>query len=435
MGTPSENGSERWEGLFNAAREKCRKNGAEVVAASRMVWNTADALAVVDQFASADPDLLVILHVNWVRDMVQYLFVNNLDCPVVLWAVPFPETFSLGCVQHFGSILLENGIRYRHACGLPDDRDVIALITSVAQSAKIARNLKKSRVGLIGPRQTWRVANAQDMTQEEWDFSRALGATIVHIEMDELIGAAEKQSSNDAEQVLHQMKQNNRLGQIETDQQRVLYAAKIYLGAKDIFTQYGLTAAAAQCWPKFGGMGNLPSSWLADEGVILDTEGDIAQTFLLTALTQMSRDVPASLCELGSVDKDNSVFYLSHEGSSAHSLAEDASDVHIQECAEGVLVGFPHRPMPEVTLTGLSGNKGRYRMLIATGSTEKISQEEWAQAGSILLIKVRTNGDAGDMFNQMLSAGIDHHLLVREGNITEQLKNICDILDIEKVCI
>ena len=430
-----ESGGERWEDLFGAARKAFEQNGVEVLGAKKMVWDAADALEVVDQFQGADPDLLVIIHVTWVQDTIQYLFVNNLKCPVILWAVPFIETFSLGCVQHFASILWENNIAFKHVYGMPQDKHVVAEIVRFAASAGIAGGLRKARIALIGPRQTWRVANAQDMSREEWDFSKTCGVTIVHIEMSELIGAAESKSEAQAKQVLQEMKRTKRLGTVKVDQGRLEYAAKVYLGVKELFQRYGLSAAAAECYPEFGGLVNLPSSWLADEGLVLDTEGDIGHTLLLYALYQMGQEGPAALSEIGSYESKENCFYLDHEGSSAHSLAEDPSQVHIQEGGDGVMVGFPFKPLPKVTVTDICGNNGVYKVLILSGSTAKIDDKTWAEAGSKLLIKVKFEKKVEEIFNCMLQEGVDHHLLVKEGDVCAQLADLCDILGMKKVVI
>lgn len=50
----------------------------------------------------------------------------------------------------------------------------------------------KHETALVGPRQTWRVAGPQDTTNEEWEFSEKFGVTLVHIEMEEIMEAAEK---------------------------------------------------------------------------------------------------------------------------------------------------------------------------------------------------------------------------------------------------
>lgn len=430
-----ESGGQRWEELFGTAQKAFEQNGLEVVGAKKMVWDAADALEVVDQLQGAGPDLLVIIHVTWVQDTIQYLFVNNLKCPVVLWAVPFIETFSLGCVQHFASILWENCIPFKHVYGMPQDNKVVAEVVRFASSAAVAGSLKKARIALIGPRQTWRVANAQDMSREEWDFSKTLGATIVHIEMSELISAAEKKSDAEAQKVLEQMKSSKRLGTVKADQDRLEYAAKVYLGVKELFQRYGLSAAAAECYPEFGGLVNLPSSWLADEGLVLDTEGDIGHTALLYALYQMGKESPAALSEIGSYEAKDNCFYLDHEGSSAHSLAEDPSQVHIQEGGEGTMVGFAFKPLPKVTISDICGNNGLYKVLILTGTTEKIDSKVWVEAGSKLLIKVKFEKKVEEIFNRMLQEGVDHHLLVKEGDVSAQLEDLCDILGMKKVII
>jgi L-fucose isomerase-like protein len=430
-----ESGGQRWEELFGTAQKAFEQNGLEVVGAKKMVWDAADALEVVDQLQGAGPDLLVIIHVTWVQDTIQYLFVNNLKCPVVLWAVPFIETFSLGCVQHFASILWENCVPFKHVYGMPQDNKVVAEVVRFASSAAVAGSLKKARIALIGPRQTWRVANAQDMSREEWDFSKTLGATIVHIEMSELISAAEKKSDAEAQKVLEQMKSSKRLGTVKADQDRLEYAAKVYLGVKELFQRYGLSAAAAECYPEFGGLVNLPSSWLADEGLVLDTEGDIGHTALLYALYQMGKESPAALSEIGSYEAKDNCFYLDHEGSSAHSLAEDPSQVHIQEGGEGTMVGFAFKPLPKVTISDICGNNGLYKVLILTGTTEKIDSKVWVEGGSKLLIKVKFEKKVEEIFNRMLQEGVDHHLLVKEGDVSAQLEDLCDILGMKKVII
>ncbi len=430
-----ESGGERWEDIFSSACKAFEQQGLQVLGAKKMVWDAADALEVIDQLAPENPDLLVLIHVTWVQDTIQYLFVTNIKCPVILWAVPFIETFSLGCVQHFGSILWENGISYKHVYGMPKDTELIDTVSRFVSTAAIVSGLKKARIALIGPRQTWRVANAQDMSREEWDFSKACGATIVHIEMTELIEAADKKTTTEAKKVLEDLKKNGRMGIVKVDNTRLEYAAKIYLGVKELFDRYGLTAAAAECYPEFGGLVNLPASWLADEGIILDTEGDIGHTVLLSAISQMGKAGPSALSEIGSYDVRENVFYLDHEGSSAASLAQDLSLVHIQEGGDGCMVGLPYKPLPKVTLTDICGNSSRYKVLILTGSTQEIDHQVWVDAGSKLLIKVKFEQKVDKIFDTMLSEGVDHHFLVKEGDISAQLEDFCDILKMKKVII
>ncbi|MDI6870992.1 MAG: hypothetical protein QME79_06480 [Bacillota bacterium] len=429
-----ESGGERAEALFNGAGAALKQSGLEVKAAGKVVWEAAEALEAAGQLAEADPDVLVIIHATWVLDSLQYLLVNTVRRPVILWAVPFTETFSLGCVQHFGSILRGNGIPYKYVYGLPEEQGLVQQIRSYAQVAKAARRVSQGRIALIGPRQTWRVAGSQDMTSEEWDLTRAFGTTIVHVEMDELISQARQHPPAEAAEVVQRMRQSGRLGKAEVGEERLLYAAQVYLGVRDLWARYGLTGAAAECYPNYSGVVNLPSSWLADEGLVLDTEGDIGHTVVMSVLNDLGAEGPTALAEVGRLDLEGNSLLLAHEGSSAHSLAEDGSKVHILPGGEsGTVVGFPLRPLPVVTLVNLCGKAGSYRMFIARGSAERVSEEEWISAGSKFVARIRMEGDARAVFERMLEQGVDHHLLISEGDLTTRLSDLCDLLQITKL--
>ena len=431
MASQFESGGERAEEILKGAIKQLEEGGLEVNAYEKTVWDPADAFTAVDYLSKNQPDLLVMIHVTWVLDSLQYIFINNIKCPIALWGVPYPETFSIGCVQHFGSILWEHGFNCKYVYGLPQDADLINKITKYANTAQIYKKLSTLRIALIGPRQTWRVAGSQDMTSEEWEFSKKFGPTIIHVEMDEILERAKKQDNSVAEQTLSNLKKEQRIGRTIADKENLLYAAKIYLATKEVFKHYTLDAVAAECYPKFSGLMNLPSSWLADEGLVLDTEGDIGHTVLMTILNQL-KPGPTALAEIGSMV--GNTIYLAHEGSSAHSLTEDISQVQISASGEsGCFVGTPLKAMPEVTMVNLCGRENTYRMLVTKVSTESVTHQEWVDGGSKFFAKVNLGGNAIDKFDKMLAEGVDHHLLLKEGDLVEQIVDLCDLIKIKRI--
>ena len=428
-----ESGGDRAPAILEKGKKKLAASGLEVVASSKIVWDAADALEAAGALAIGEPDLLAIIHVTWVQDSLQYLFVNTARCPLLLWAVPYTETFSLGCVQHFGSILSENGIPFRYVCGLPDDRDLVAVVRDYAMAAGAYRGLKHSRIALIGPRQTWRAAGPQDMSIEEWSLSRTFGMTIVHVEMEELLARTMEQTAAAAEDVLKEMRTRKCLGRIIADKERLLYAAKVYLGVKKLFRRYGLTSAAAECYPQYGGLVNLPSSWLADEGIVLDTEGDLGHTMLMEAMNLLSPGATA-LAEVGSINERANSLDLAHEGSSAHSLAENASKVSILPGGDkGTVVGFPLKAMPKVTVADLCGQANTYRLFAALARSQQVPIQEWVQAGSKFMARLSFKAGAREILEQMINGGVDHHLLLRDGDLLGHLRDLCDLWGIDLV--
>jgi len=72
-------------------------------------------------------------------------------------------------------------------------------------------------------------------------------------------------------------------------------------------------------------------------------------------------------------------------------------------------------------------------MLIATGSTAAAEPEKWEETGRLLLIKAQVDGNAREFFNGMIANGIDHHILVKPGDVTGGLRDFCDLFDVQKV--
>lgn len=432
--SPMESGGERVDEIINKATGKLENCGLNVVKGKKIIWNLADAIEVAEQLTKEGIDLLIIIHATWISDTIQYILVTTIKAPVVLWGLPFVETFSIPCMQHFGSVLWERQIFYKYVYGLPEDEEIISTINDFALTAKLVQDLKGAKIALIGPRQTWRAAGATDMTSEEWELTDLFGAKIIHIEMDELIEQAKGKSKEEAEQVLQNMKQHNRLGKVEIDEERLTYACKIYLGIRDLFKRYNLTGATAECYPKYSGITNLPAAWLADDNVTMETEGDIGHTILMLAMRRLGKGGAVALTEVGKIDFEDNCLWVAHEGSSAYSLAESSEVVHILEGGdEGTVVGFPFKPMEQVTVASLVGKKGTYRMFISKGKAEPIMEKEWVGAGRKLIAKLRFDCDVKVAFSRMLAQGVDHHLLLKEGNITSQLADLCNLLGIRKV--
>ena len=72
MASQFESGSERAEEILEGAIEHFEESGLEVNAYEKTVWDPSDAFKTVDYFLKNQPDLLVMIHVTWVLDSLQY---------------------------------------------------------------------------------------------------------------------------------------------------------------------------------------------------------------------------------------------------------------------------------------------------------------------------------------------------------------------------
>ena len=128
--------------------------------------------------------------------------------------------------------------------------------------------------------------------------------------------------------------------------------------------------------------------------------------------------------------------FISHGGSTAQSAADDAARVQISPSGvKGTFVGTPVKAMDTVTVANLTGSAGNYKMLIARGQTLPVSEEDYDKAGHRLALKLRFAVPVEEAMDSMLKAGLDHHLIIREGDYTETLCTMCDLMGVEKVII
>ncbi|MGN0732959.1 MAG: hypothetical protein ACI4LC_02155 [Emergencia sp.] len=435
--SPVESGGQRADELVKGITEALEAKGVKIVNASKVVWNTKDAIDVCNEMKAEDVDSVIIIDVTWITDSMKYLFIHEINVPTVFWTVPYTETFSIGCLQHFGSIIKAQGIAYQYVYGLPSEEAVVEKAKNAVVAGHIVKEVSKMRIALAGPRQTWRVAGPQDMTNEEWEFSMKFGPTIIHLEMEEFTDRAALISDEEAEKMLAEL--TTRVGVVKISHEAMLYNAKIYMAVKQVVEEFGLNAIAAECYPMYGGLMNLPASWIANEGFILDTEGDISHCMVQYIMNLAAGGGAVALGEVGSYDIVKNYLAIAHEGSTGACMTDDVNKVQVSPSGDieetGAFVGLPVKAMDEVTVSSMQGSNGVYQMLVSKGRTLDISHDVWVEGGEKLLAHLSFEKRADEFVQGMLDAGLDHHLLVKEGDYTEIISMVCDYMDIKKVVL
>lgn len=434
VASPVESGGERGDDLLKRAKRELEAAGVNVVVYPELIWDAAAALDACRVFKSEEINSLVVMDITWVIDSMKYIFTTKLQVPTMFWAVPYTETFSIGCIQHYGSVLKAMGYTYDYVYGLPEEKEVIDSVKTYARVGAAVAAAKDMVIGLAGPRQTWRVCGPQDMSKEEWDFTIKTGVTFVHIEMEEITDIADKIADADAKATLDTLMK--RSGKAVADEKALLYMAKVYMATKEIIEKYGLTSMAAECYPNYGGLMNLVSSWLADEGVLVDTEGDLGHSFVINTLNQLAGGGVVALGEAGSIDSERNIIPIAHEGSTAMSLADSLDRAQINPSGDlGTFVGVPHKAMDTVTVSAIVGNGGNYKMFIAKGRTLDVTHNEWVEGGSKLLVNLQFDTEAKSVIDQLIKGGMNHHFVIKEGDYTKELSAFCDYMGFEQLLL
>ena len=229
-----EQGVDETEGWMDLAVRTLQKEGMDVLAVKPVLTDRANTQSVVAQLRSEDFDLLIVMNGTWAADSLQIDIIKDLTTPRLLWALPFPKTFSLASVQHLGSVLTQLKMTFSYLYGAPDDEAVARKILRQAKIARLANLWNGMRVGKIGRRFTWRTMGPADITYDELDLQQTGGPNPVHIDIDELFDLAAKVPDNQAKQLIEALRKNGKLGNVEVKEKALVEAAKIYFAQKEL---------------------------------------------------------------------------------------------------------------------------------------------------------------------------------------------------------
>lgn len=421
------------ENLMETVESFLQGQNVELVKAEKDIKNAMDALSVSKQMRKENVEALVALPASWTADSLLCVLAHEMRVPVILVGISLPGTFALACTVHYASVLKQQQNKY--FCFLEEDPFQLARkIERAARAVNIAEKMKTMRIALIGSHQSWRTAGSIDFTLEELKFSQKLGPSIIHIEMDELWKAAKLISADNAARTLDDLVRKT--GKPLEPDQAIMDSVRLYLAVKDLMHLYDLTAVAAQCYPMYNGVLNLVSSWLADEGIVLDVEGDIGHTLMMCVLNLCAEGEPVLLAEAVRIDEAENYISVAHDGSSAYSFAEDREKIVISSSDDGMTaVTFPVKAMTAVTVLSILNldTDQSYRLFSGKACTLPVTQEEWERDGSLMVAHLRFGKDARDISNLMIKEGMDHHLIIKEGDYIELISMLCELLGIEEV--
>jgi len=429
IGNEAESGLERASSLLAEARDQLERRGVVVIKHEETVLTDAGAIEVGTRFRSENVDLAVLIHATWARDTIPYLISRCSGAPLFLWGLPYPETYSVAAVQHFAGILRNRGIGFKVAYGTPSEDRICDAVDRYARVAKVAHRVQPRHIGLIGPRSTWRAFGPQDMTPGEWDLGELFGASVIHIEMTEFLETVERVSLDRRKELVQAKASQGRLPAVAPgEEKRLLAAAAETLAIEELRDRYRLDAATIQTYPYAWGMANLAASWLGDDGFVLETEGDLARTTLMQLLGDLS-SAPSMLGELAHIGPENGIFYLGHAGSCALSLAASLDEVTLAgEGETGCFVQFPIRKMDKATLVNVWEASDSYRLFAGQVECKGMSLEEWRRMGGVSLAKLEATWAGEDLLPLLANAGMEHHFVLAEGDLREDLCDLAEFL-------
>lgn len=398
----------------------------ECVGSPELIENNQQARKIALDFRCKLIDVLIVFCGTFSNGGLVMDLVENLHVPVILWAIPEPQSSSklelnsLCCVNLFSSILKRLNKQYRYIYGNPDDEHTWESLKNILRVLTVIKQLRKARIGLIGYRAPGFYATGVD----EIKLKKIVGPQVHHVSLSELIEAindSEKQSKVKAEGLYF----NNIPGKFQ-------HYKKVYAGFRQIIDRYSLDAIAVKCWPEFSKLtgyvacGSL--SLLIDEGIIAGCEGDINGTVTMLMQYYLAKTAPF-FADLISLDNNKDTIKIWHCGSAACSLAKKKEDIKVSTHyvrKAGITVEFPLKTGP-VTMARLSNNGNTYRLLSLEGEIIDSNSHIKGNSGFVRFKEV----NAKMLIDLIILNGIEHHFSFIYGNYETDLKEIGRFLGLD----
>jgi L-fucose isomerase-like protein len=416
---------ERPQQLAALAIKALRAMTADLVVADDLVTDPATAEATAARFRDAGVDLLVSLCGSFTWDNMPVRVAQELNVPILLWAVPEPEMTgerleanSLVGVTMNAAALKRLGYRYKFIYGLPDDEVALSEIRRTVRVIGAIKKLRHTRLGVLGGRPP----GFYGSTYDELRLRRTLGIEVISIEVSEVLTAYERVSEAQVDSRLSQViGLGKRVSAAEDDLRRV---ARLYLAMRGFVQSEHLSGIAVKCWPELKDRMLNPcvvNSLLTDEGIMVGCETDVHGTVSML-IEHLLTGQPAFFADLVTFDEDENTALLWHCGAAPTSLAAAKETVALERHSIGTGIATVEFPLRQgrVTFTRLGPIEGGYRLLIVTGDAEPTGMP--LRGNNIF---VRTDLPVRQVVQGIIERGIEHHYALVYGDLCQDLLELC----------
>ncbi|MDD5016502.1 MAG: hypothetical protein PHO15_00205 [Eubacteriales bacterium] len=420
------------EKFFAAAKSSIKNRGMELAHPDAAISLTADdVLAEAKRIRDLDGDFIIYLVGTWISAPYIIDAVMCVGLPVGIWGIPEPASFSSVGANVLHGAMDEMDLKHQLFYGEPDEADTLQEIKSFADAAKAVKQLRCSRLGLIGGRSLGAYPTTADPNQ----IKKIFGIEVEHIDQLVLLEKARSVHDDISAELIPKIKA--KLGKVNVSDEALIRPLKTYIALKQIVEERKLDFLSVKCLEEFINTYTtccLANSMLNDEGIITGCQGNINAAVSMKIL-HIITGMPAVMADVNVVLKKEKIARMVNCGSMPTSLAAKNIDVDLSYQydymgdSKGVCTTFCCKSGP-VTFATLGRKNGKYVMHIAEGEAFEQPKEEFAVCRDVWPHAfVKLNCDMMKFYSDIRS----NHSVIGYGNIKNTLVTFCELLDITAI--
>jgi L-fucose isomerase-like protein len=272
-----------------------------------------------------------------------------------------------------------------------------------------------------------------DVVADEADLRKALGATVIHLELEELFEAARTASPSDAASAALRLARQAG-GGVEVGEQALADNLRLYAGLRELVRQYHLDAYCVRCWPEMRNQEKITPcaahALMSGDGIPNSCEVDLPAlitTYILNRLAgtpAFNFDITALLAQKGAIQ-------FAHCGAAAPELAGDPKRVRLRvhmRTGTGATVESPFKEGVVTLAKLLRPRNGTLTLFAARG---RVIQSGDSVRGSVATVRPEPSATA--FLDKLLRQAVEHHVALVYGDWTAELAHFCEFTNVKYI--
>jgi L-fucose isomerase-like protein len=403
--------------VIRRARRSLEAAGLSLCGPDGAVTDVAAAEDAVRSLKEQGADAVVIFQATFADSQVVRGVAENLDAPLLLWAIPEQPTGGRLQLNSYCGVnlaahaLTRAGFAYEAVYAEPEDQSIPERIRQVAVAGRIKRNLRRLRIGRLGPEPD----GFDSCVFDPAALNEKLGVEVVPLDPAEFFAEVGKVGPDEIDEIKSALRPRVS-GLDELDRGPTGKTLGSYLVLRRLSDRLHLSGFAVRCWPEFftemGGAACAALSLLSDRmlpaGCESDVNGVVTQWILQTIA-----GAPAFDTDMVAVDDTDNAVVFWHCGKAPLSLADPhttpRATIHSNRQMP-LLWEFPLKPGP-VTLARLSAATGEYRLVLAKGEMLRGEKSFTGTSG-----RCHFERPAREFLERILAEGLEHHMALVYGD-------------------
>lgn len=418
--------------VTNAARSSLKCAEIELIGPESLITDLAEAQNAAQLLSTAVPDLLVIFQATFADSSMIMTIAEEVDAPLILWAVPEDHTGGRLRLNSFcginlaGHALTRAEHRYDHIFSSPEDPMAVEKIRTLAKAGQTRNILKKARLGRVGENPD----GFETCLLDEARIKNIFGVEVVQFDLvNDIFTPARQIDPGKIDAIENQLRKKvTGLDDLETTATRSTLS--IYATLQQISARKGIDGFAVRCWPEFftemGCAACGAMSMISDELIPASCEADVNGTLTQMILQSISGE-PAFGTDMVSLDEARDALVIWHCGLAPLSMADPEGEkgvtIHSNRKLP-LLFEFTLKPGP-VTIARLSEASGEYRLVIGKG---EIIRGPKSFSGTSGLLQFEH--PAREILDVILTEGLEHHISITYGDHIPVLLALAELLNL-----